>query len=261
MLVLEYRLDGHNVPIISDASIDRDAERLLRDYDRRLLTIPQPLDIEAFVEDYLDLRIHYDHLSHNGCILATMVFVNSQIPVYSPDTERAEYKPIHANTIVVENSISGGDREELFRSSLGHECGHSVYHRAYFERRVRHPEYDGDDDEYGFGFVACGRADIISIQTRRHRFKTPREFLEHHAKRFSAALLMPISAMRIVCRDKDFREYARGEAPALSNAILADEVAEIFKVSNASALIRVQQLKLGIRSYPDSSMFSDSTPL
>jgi hypothetical protein len=67
MIQLEHRFDEYYVPVIRDADIDHDAERLLRDFDRRLLTVPQPLDIEAFAEDYLNLNIHYDNLSHNGC--------------------------------------------------------------------------------------------------------------------------------------------------------------------------------------------------
>jgi len=252
MILLDYELDGRNVPVISDAAIDRDAERLLRDFDRRLLADPQPLDIEAFAEDYLGLKIHYDNLSHNGCIWGTMVFVNSQIPIYDIETERAEYKPIDADTIIIDNSIAEGDREEIFRSSLGHECGHSVYHRQYFEHRLRFHDFYSDEDDYGLGFAACRRSDIIGSQAGRRRFKTAREFIEHHAKRFSAALLMPVSAMRIVCGDKDFRESARGEEPDLANAILAEEVADTFNVSNSSALIRIQQLKLGIKSYPNS---------
>lgn len=65
-------------------------------------------------------------------------------------------------------------------------------------------------------------------------FKTASEFIEHHAKRFSAALLMPVSAMRIVCRNEEFRKLAIGEAPDLANEVLAEEVAATFKVSPSS---------------------------
>lgn len=256
MILLEHRFDEHCVPVIRDTDIDHDAERLLREFNRSLLTEPQPLDIESFAEDYLNLRIHYDNLSHNGCIWGMMVFANSQIPVYDLETERAEYKPIDAGTIIIDNSIADGDSEEVFRSSLGHECGHSVYHRPFFIRRMKYPELYADDGDYGLGFAACRKSDIMNnTGAGRRMFKTAREFIEHHAKRFSAALLMPVSAMRIVCRNEEFRKLAIGEASDLANEVLAEEVADTFKVSSSSALIRIKQLKLGIKAYPDSPMY------
>lgn len=252
MIVLDFRLDDRNVPVISDLEIDVGAEKLLCDYDRRLLTNPQPLDVEAFAEDYLGLHIHYDNLSHNGCIWGTMIFVNSRIPIFDQKKKRAEYIPVDANTIIIDNSIASGGREEVFRSSLGHECGHGIYHREYFEHRLKNPDLY-EDDEFGVGFAACRKADIMGIHRKwRRTLLTERDFIEHHAKRFSAALLMPKTAMRVVCHDKGFRDLARGEAPDLSNEILAEQVADVFKVSSASALIRIQQLKLGFKSRPNS---------
>jgi len=113
MIVLDFRLDDRNVPVISDLEIDVGAEKLLCDYDRRLLTNPQPLDVEAFAEDYLGLHIHYDNLSHNGCIWGTMIFVNSRIPIFDQKKKRAEYIPVDANTIIIDNSIASGGREEV----------------------------------------------------------------------------------------------------------------------------------------------------
>lgn len=249
MISLEYRLDHRNVPVISDYEIDVGAERLLRDFNCRLLTDPQPIDIESFAEDYLGLHIHYDNLSHNGCIWGTMIYLNSLVPIYDPITKRAEYTAIDANTIVIDNCIAEGSKEEIFRSTLGHECGHGVYHREYFERRQKHPDLY-QDDKYGVSFAACRKADIIGIGIKgRHRLTTERDFIEHHAKRFSAALLMPTRAMRIICHDRDFRALAQGEAADLSNEILAEQVAEVFKVSSASALIRIKQLRLGFKNF------------
>lgn len=248
MVSLEYRLDDCNVPVISDYEIDLGAERLLRDFNCRLLTDPTPLDIEAFTEDYLSLHIHYDNLSHNGCILGTMVYLNTFIPVYNSLTKRAEYKAIDAKTIVIDNSIVESSKEEIFRSSLGHECGHWVYHREYFEQTQKHPDLYAVDKER-VAFAACRKSDMIGFKLKGHRkLTTEHDFIEHHAKRFSAALLMPTNAMRIVCRDKDFVALAEGKDADLSNIILAEQVAEVFKVSSASALIRIKQLGLGFKS-------------
>ena len=44
---------------MSNAEIDEHAEELLKDYKSTVLKNPQPVDIEAFAEIYLDLALDY----------------------------------------------------------------------------------------------------------------------------------------------------------------------------------------------------------
>ena len=101
MILPQYTTSMTGVPIVKDASIDADAERLLRDYKPAMLETPQALDVEDFTENYLGLRVHFDNLSHNGSIWGRTIFFNSQIPVYVPILRRAEYCAVNGGTILL----------------------------------------------------------------------------------------------------------------------------------------------------------------
>ena len=131
MIQPHFKTSMTGVPILKNAAIEADAERILRDYNPSLLETPQALDVDDFAENYLGLRIHYENLSHNGSIWGRMVFYNSQIPVYVPLLDRAEYCPVEAGTILIDNSLEDEERKTLFRSTMMHECGHKVYHMQY----------------------------------------------------------------------------------------------------------------------------------
>jgi len=177
-----------------------------------------------------------------------MVFYNSLIPVYDPITKRAEFKAIDADTIVIDNSIADGNNEEVLRSSIGHECGHSIYHKTYFINRRQYPEQYTSTNDYGYGFAACSSTNILGIRKGRRKFTSAHAFLEHHAKYFSAAILMPVKAMKLVCRDNYLQFLANIESPEIANQIMINRVAGTFNVSPASADIRIRQLRLGINS-------------
>ena len=55
----KLRKSRNRIPIMSNAEIDEHAEGLLRDYNSTVLKNPQPVDIEAFAEIYLDLSLDY----------------------------------------------------------------------------------------------------------------------------------------------------------------------------------------------------------
>lgn len=77
---------------MSNAEIDEHAEELLKDYKSTVLKNPQPVDIEAFAEIYLNLSLDYTYLSHCGLILGRMIFQNTErVPVYLPQEKCADY--------------------------------------------------------------------------------------------------------------------------------------------------------------------------
>lgn len=62
-----------------------------------------------------------------------MVFCDTIIPVYDPYAKRAEDFPVHARTMIIDNSLI--EKEALLRSTIAHECGHAIYHRSYYGRQ------------------------------------------------------------------------------------------------------------------------------
>ena len=229
MIPLYFDTKPDGVPLLSDRDIERDAAALIRDFNPSLLSDPAPVDIERFAESYLQLSIDFNWLSHNQTLLGRMVFCDTIIPVYDPYAKRAEDFPIHAHTMIIDNSLI--EKEALLRSTIAHECGHAIYHRSYYGRQKTQT-------------AACTVSDI-SIQTDAHQLTTDLDWLEHHAKRFSAAILMPYPAVRRVCRRyADHLQLWYRNEPQLCNRLIVNRLASIFKVSCTTAQIRMHQLHL-----------------
>lgn len=225
------------IPILRNCEIDAHAETFLRDYDATLLTTPKPVDIESFAEFYLELSLDYVYLSHCGLILGRMIFQKVEpVPVYLPREKCADYLYAKRGTLLIDNTLLDDRKEYRLRSTIGHECGHWVFHSDYYagkNKRNHHkntltPELTG-----------CKKTDIegsAGISGRR-RLTTDADWLEHHAKYFSAAILMPKTPfLQAVSEltDKDL----------LMETELTEKLACVFQVSPASVKIRLEQLSV-----------------
>lgn len=251
MIQLHYRTGKNGVPILKNTDIETDAELLLRDYKPELLTDPQPLDTDDFTESYLGLNIHFENLSRDQSIWGCMVFNNRQIPVYVPKHDRNDYCAVDADTVVIDNSLLDGPNEYALRSTMLHECGHSLYHEQIFKEDDNQLSFLCDEPSEKTAVAVCRWVDIQGNENKQKKLATDREWIEHHAKYFSAAMLMPKSAMRIYCKDPKIREAASVNFPGGENEALAGCVAEIFNVSPVSARIRIRQLGLGFNKKTD----------
>jgi len=253
MVYPQFKYGINNVPRISDAEIERHAMLFVQDYNADLLKAPQPLDVDDFAESYLRLKFHYANLSHSGFIWGRMVFNNTMIIVYDPEKNIADEEPVDANTIVIDNSLLEEDREVNYRSTIMHECGHSVYHAEYYCIDYSELPLIDKADISHLPYTHCKSGDIVGEWSGvRKRLKTDNDWLEHQAKYFSAATLMPKSAMRALCRNPKVQAYCFDKHPNFENDALIAIVARTFAVSQASARIRIKQLKMGFVSPNES---------
>lgn len=231
----KFRKQRNGIPILRNCDIDAHAEAFLRDYDAALLTTPQPVDIESFAEFYLGLSLDYVYLSHCGLILGRMVFQEVEpVPVYLPKEKYADYLYAKRGTMLIDNTLLDDRKDYRLRSTIGHECGHWVFHSDYYtgmHRRSRQnntqlPEIAGcktNDIEGGMGISG------------RKRLVTDMDWLEHHAKYFSAAVLMPKTPFLHAVSE------LTGRYP-LPDAELSEKLAVTFQVSPVSIKIRLEQL-------------------
>ena len=254
MIHLHYRVREGGIPILKDREIEEDARYLLFQYDKSLLTDPHPLDVEDFTERFLGFSIHYENLSFNGCIWGMMVFNNQQIIVYDPEKDSIAFPKVDANTVVIDNSLLDMPNEYAFRSTMIHECGHGLYHPQIYRIDENQMSLFPLADENKLINTGCRSTDIQGSGKRK--LVTDLDWIEHHAKYFSAAVLMPRSAMDIVCGDKDMRESLIKTAPGYELDTLALKVSETFNVSPASAKIRITQLGYGFEESNQQSLFT-----
>lgn len=235
----EFRCQKNGVPILSHKEIEDDAENFIKDFDVEILERPRELDIERFVEYYLRLSLDYNNLSNCGLILGRMVFNDTdKIPIYDAERGRAEYISAERGTIMVDNMLL--DDEHRLRSTLGHEAGHWIYQQSYFCTDANQITLFDTVDRVG---TACRKSDIEGGDGTKRTLSTDHDWLEHQAKYFSAAILMPRKAMRVVCGDEAMRRNLAAEAPGFEEIFLANHVAEVFNVSVESARIRIKQLE------------------
>lgn len=245
MGLLNYKTGQRGVPILKHAKIDDDVEALLSKYDPTLLTDPRPLDVEDFVERFLGFNLHYENLSNNGCIWGMMVFNNRRILVYDPDNNGIAYHPVDANTILIDNTLLAEDKEAIFRSTVAHEAGHGLYHPQIFREDDYQLSLFPMNNEEKVAVTCCRQIDITGVGNGRRELKTDHDWIEHHAKYFSAALLMNKKAMSIVCGDERMRNQLI-QFGLYGEELLAREVASTFNVSPASARIRISELGLSL---------------
>lgn len=225
------------IPILRNCEIDAHAEAFLRDYDASLLTTPKSVDIESFAEFHLGLSLDYVYLSHCGLILGRMIFQEVEpVPVYLPKEKCADYLYAKRGTLLIDNTLLDDRKEYRLRSTIGHECGHWVFHSDYYARKhKRNHQKNTQPPE----LTGCKKTDIegsAGISGRR-MLTTDADWLEHHAKYFSAAILMPKTSFLQAVSE------LTGEG-LLSKAELLEKLAVVFQVSPASVKIRLEQLSV-----------------
>ena len=231
--VLELSPSG--MPVLSNQKIDLMGEQMAVDFDKAILLKPHELDVERFVERYLKMSLDFMYLSHCGVYLGTTVFQTTDyLPVYLPEERHADYAHVDAGTIIIDSSLADGSKEHRYRYTLGHEGGHSVLHTTYFLNSIGSAERD----QTGI-YVRC-RADfkIGKNQYSGIRNMTDIERAEQQANRFSAAILMPRSAVKILLARKPYNRKAGWIADAIM------KLSETFNVSYTAAFYRLKDLDI-----------------
>ena len=142
-----FRTRSNGVPILSKGEINAIAQSYVQEYQPSALKHPEQFDVEGFLEFNLHMNQDYQYLSHNGIYLGMTVFNETdKLPVYNPNTHRAEYIHVDANTVIIDNSLVEDKRQEhrlrftgTWRRSFpvygrrtgSHECPErALWHRA-----------------------------------------------------------------------------------------------------------------------------------
>lgn len=248
MIDLRLKYGTNNIPILSNSTIDDQAEALIGDYDSTLLSKPRALDVEDFAENYLGLEFHYTDLSHNGFIWGRMVFNDAKIIVYNPEERCVDEEPVDAGTIVIDNGLLEENMEHAFRSTVMHETGHAIYHDEYYYIDYSMLPLEDSFETERLPYTSCKAKTISGGFNASKKFKTDIEWIEHQAKYFSAASLMPKTTMRMLCTDKHIQEVCFEKYRGYENDALIAIISKVYNVSYESAKIRLRALNLALIS-------------
>lgn len=257
---LQYRKTASGLPIISREEADILAEALVYDFSPECMKTPQPVDVDMFCESYLGLKQDFDFLSNCGLYLGMMVFRDTdKVIVYNPETDKAEYKFVSGNTVLIDNLtastrfkhqaeavkkntlLSPRERQRKsdillqkqkgidhrYRFTMGHEtAGHAVLHREYFENVT------GKRDS-----IQC-RA--VTKKPKDRRQYTDSDWMEVQADMMASSFLMPASMVRKAV--KEMEDLSNQMWEYYKYYVMVIRISEIFDVSLDAACIRLKNL-------------------
>lgn len=175
-----FPVNNHNIPVISNFEIDDYAQSLVEEFSPECVKSPFPFDIQRFVRQQMGCRIASMYLSPDGSLLGETFFRPDVITVYREDGSPERKVSVPERTILLDSRLL--PRPGAARFTLAHEAGHLLLHEKYYTaattaRREKEP---APRDRSGM---------------------TDRDWLEHQADRFAAAILMNRRAS-LLCWDQ-----------------------------------------------------------
>lgn len=121
----------NNIDILSRDKIDNEAEKFLMKYRPNALKEATKLDLEALIENDLEVEIDYQNLDKDHQILGATIFIDGYMEVYNNGNK--ELKKFKRNTMIFDIKLSEDYRQAgRFLFTLAHEIGHWVLHKKYF---------------------------------------------------------------------------------------------------------------------------------
>jgi len=110
-------------------------EEIIRDYKPDILTYPQAIDHDDFLECYLEVEVDYQHIystGKQGDILGCTIFSEQSLPVFDRDYMRKNYLKYKPITVVLDKSLVEGERKIQENITGLHEGGHVWLHNSFF---------------------------------------------------------------------------------------------------------------------------------
>lgn len=229
----QFKIKQNGVPVLSKTDIETIGENFLRDFCPDALTNPQPVDVERFLELYLGLRLDFQFLSNDGRYLGMMVFNDTdKVIIYDPEKNEADYIHADARTVLIDNSLLEENQEHRYRYTIGHECGHDIFHSGFYSYNPNQMSLF-DNSTGNPAMVQCRVVGQSSFGT--HKSWTDAEWMEWQSNFFSSVLLMPKEMVRKVAGNP-----VSSIIPAIS---MVARVAKEFNVSPEAARNRLEEVK------------------
>jgi Zn-dependent peptidase ImmA (M78 family) len=241
-----FRVKKNGVPILSKVEIEGIAERFIGDFCPEALHKPMALDSDDFILNYLGLKQDFQYLSHNGIYLGMMVFKDtSKVPVYDPETNRAEYISAKARTVIIDNSLLVEKQEPRYRFTVMHEGGHDIFHPFYFQYKANIILGAKGSEE---PLIHC-RTVSDSGKVKPVSQWTDNDWMEWQCNYFSSAFHMPKSSVTKLIR----------ELPPVPDSLrvytYVSAVRDTYKMSWQAAGNRLRTLGIIKESIPSEACF------
>jgi Zn-dependent peptidase ImmA (M78 family) len=177
-----------------------------------------------------------------------MVFNDTnKIPVYCPETNRAEYISAKARTVIIDNSLLEDEREHRYRYTMGHEGGHDILHRDFFSYN---PNQLSMFDQELEPMIKC-RAVPVNGKPKPLSEWDDKDRMEWQANYLSSALLMPKPMVLKLIQSCPYKK------DSFIDALYVHEVVATFNVSWQAAEIRLKGLGIIKKEVSSESIARD----
>ncbi len=243
---IDFRKNYNGVPILSKKELDSYAEIFIKDYKPELLSFPQVIPVDKFVEFYLETELDYQNLSYDESVLGLIAFNDGYLEVLSNNYQEKKIRT-EAGTIFIDNSLLFRGQENRYRYTLGHEAGHWIFHKHRYETNENQLDFGIDPMEYPVARSYRCLARNIGNISRYSNFSTDEDWQEWQADYFSSALLMPKSTF-ISQANYLFRRYGVRRGDPINMMLfkiipMIEDLAKTFAVSKQAATIRLYKLE------------------
>lgn len=236
MIQPSFKRKENGVPDIYRKDIEEIGICILNDYKPELLSHPQELDLDHFVEFYLGMNIDYQYLSHDGRFLGMCVFndTNKAI-VFDPGKRKAEYFSVSAGTVLLERSMVTDSRQKhRSRFTLGHEASHYILDQDYYSC---HPDQLNLFELPDEPMVKCKVADIEGPFRGDPKNWDDETRMEWQCDELSSVLLMNRPSVREL-----MKRIGGACNETLLNFRRVEAMVRIYNVSYKAAELRLRHL-------------------
>ncbi|HBF68480.1 MAG TPA: hypothetical protein DDW20_04070 [Firmicutes bacterium] len=234
--LLNAKLTKYGSIQIKNKELELFAYAQLKEFDRNHFKEPHPLDIDSFVEFYLNKTVLYYQLSPKDDekrILGTTIISEGKTPIIN-EYRHIELRVFKKGTIIIDTNAC--DIEQRRRFTLAHEAWHSQFD-LYIESKM----LNNDNLIYNNGF-----ANDTTIFPRRKW--SQKQWIEYHADMYSTYLLMP---RKFVCAlFKKFHKECFGKEKRLTAKkskrtwLIIKLISDALCVSQKAVAYRLRELNL-----------------
>lgn len=236
-----YKICKNGVPYLTKKEMDEIAENFIWDFCPEAMRTPMQIDIDSFAQNYLGMKQDFQYLSHNGVYLGMTVFNDTnKVIIFNPETWEADYISAEARTIIIDNNLLEENQEHRYRYTMGHECGHDIYHTQYFG-------YSPDQISFFEEREPMIKCRIVNLNgNKKPEVWDDKSTMEWQANYMASALLMPKSmVIKVVKEENELLKSLKYRWFDMSNDELTIiRISRLFNVSEEAARYRLHGLGL-----------------
>ena len=232
---------------IKNKDLELFAYAQLKEFDKNYFKEPHPLDIDSFVEFYLNKTVLYYQLSPKDSkkILGTTIISEGKTPIIN-ECGHIELKIFKKGTIIIDTNAC--DIEQRRRFTLAHEAWHSQ-----FDLDIESIMLNNDNFIYN--------NDFTNDSTFFPRKKwSQKQWIEYHADMYSTYLLMPRKFVHALF--KKFHKECFGKEKRLTAKkskrtwLIIKLISDALYVSKKAVAYRLRELNLISKNVFDSLTLS-----